>query len=84
MPEIARYFARDFVRIAHGDRRVYDCFQIIILNSKYYDKARKALYDESVSSTHKSIDPPRPFDVAGLVGTLTCDTVTVIIMIKTF
>ncbi|VVC25518.1 Hypothetical protein CINCED_3A013627 [Cinara cedri] len=36
---------------------------------------KKNLYDASISSTHKTIDPPRPFDVAGLVGTLTCDTV---------
>lgn len=34
------------------------------------------LYDGSASSTHKSIDP-KPFEIPGLVGNLTCDAVRV-------
>ncbi|XP_015377996.1 PREDICTED: embryonic pepsinogen-like, partial [Diuraphis noxia] len=36
----------------------------------------KHLYDPDISSSHKSIDPT-PFNVDGLVGNLTCDTVVV-------
>jgi len=39
-------------------------------------KDKKNLYDPDVSSSHKSIDPA-PFNVDGLVGNLTCDTVVV-------
>lgn len=36
----------------------------------------KHLYDGNASSTHKPIDP-KPFDIGGYVGNLTCDTVRV-------
>ncbi|XP_060834883.1 lysosomal aspartic protease-like [Rhopalosiphum padi] len=36
--------------------------------------SKKNLYDQDVSSTHKLIDPT-PFNVDGLVGNLTCDTI---------
>lgn len=39
-------------------------------------KVAKHLYDPDVSSSHKYIDPA-PFNVDGLVGNLTCDTVVV-------
>lgn len=41
-----------------------------------YLKGKKHLYDEDISSTHKFIDPT-PFNVDGLVGNLTCDTIRV-------
>lgn len=37
---------------------------------------KKNLYDGNASSTHKMVDPA-PFNVSGLVGNLTCDTVKV-------
>jgi len=36
----------------------------------------KHLYDSNASSTHKSIDS-KPFQLPGLVGDLTCDSVRV-------
>lgn len=61
-------------------------FKFIVICSEYalqnnyiiivYFEDTKHLYDSNASSTHKSIDT-KPFELEGLVGNLTCDTVKV-------